>query len=344
MIKLFKHYLLKRSHIILITTILLVLFICVSQINVEYIYTNSKGVSRPNNLPIAWLAWFAIILALIVGIKEFSFKMSKISIDQLYSLPIKRYKLYLVKYIIGLIEIVVPLIFSFIAMYIIIISKDNMFDLSYMFPFILSLLGTTIVFYTVVIFFFTRCNTVFDGFLNVTIGIFALAFIMSLIDGIVYLRNYPPNLQFSFFYPIFRVTNIYSSLINYSEVDPTEVKFFWISFAYILPIALVMAAYMFLTLHIEKSENAEYQSNSLLAYRLNVPIAIITSLGSFAEGSLIFVIIFGALGYLLFVIKNRKFKISKIDLLILASSIILGIIFGIIVEQQIFYNPPSYLS
>ena len=40
----------------------------------------------------------------ITPIVEFSFKMKKITIDQAYSLPIKREKLYLTRYIIGFLE------------------------------------------------------------------------------------------------------------------------------------------------------------------------------------------------------------------------------------------------
>ena len=61
----------------------------------------------------------------ITPIVEFSFKMKKITMDQAYSLPIKREKLYLTRYIIGFLEIVVPFTLSYFISLLVIFPWAN---------------------------------------------------------------------------------------------------------------------------------------------------------------------------------------------------------------------------
>jgi hypothetical protein len=56
---------------------------------------------------LVYIISFAIALGVIVPF-EFAFKMNNITANQAYSLPIKRERLYLTKFIFGFLEIVVP--------------------------------------------------------------------------------------------------------------------------------------------------------------------------------------------------------------------------------------------
>ena len=57
-------------------------------------------VEHPMNCPIVYYTVISLVLVAVVPLFEFSFKMKKVSVDEFYKFPIKREKLYLVKYII----------------------------------------------------------------------------------------------------------------------------------------------------------------------------------------------------------------------------------------------------
>jgi hypothetical protein len=109
-----KYNLKNRTLLILITTIVFLaigfaLYIDGDFLRYYHFYnrvTNqSFNVIGPDSSPILFITIMACILCTIIPVIEFSFKMSKISIDQMYSLPIKREKLYMAKFISGFIEI-----------------------------------------------------------------------------------------------------------------------------------------------------------------------------------------------------------------------------------------------
>ena len=347
MIKLLKHYLIKRANIILIATSILVLIIFISQIGENYIYapTSIKDTApRPINLPIGYLAWFSIILAVFAAVMEFNFKMSKISIDQMYSLPIKRHKLYIVKYLIGLTEIIIPLLFSFITMYVIIASKEHLFNLSLIIPYFICLIAVTILFYTAIVFFFTRCNSTLDGVINVILGSISLPILLHLIDSLFRIRNFSIDIEYSYFYPIINVTSIFSELINNKELRDLDINTFYLSLSFIIMTVVPMITYSLLTLKNEKSENTEYPSNSIFAYRFTIPLYLVCGISTILDNSLLIIFFVGIGGYLGFVLKNRKFKIPKTDLIILVFSITLGIILGLILSIKTSIGPIIYYT
>ena len=161
--KMFIYYFKKRFHIMLAITIILAIISWISFISNNYVYKTSDGGIYPNNSPIPMLAFFAAALATIIPLFEFHFKMRKISIDQMYYLPIKREKLYLVKYLVGFVEIMIPMLIVFLLNLLFINLKENIFDIKYLFIFCGAMIPTILALYTTICFIYTRNNTFFDG-------------------------------------------------------------------------------------------------------------------------------------------------------------------------------------
>ena len=139
MVKTLKYYFKARTMFIGVLTgiVLLLAFIIIKESSfLNYYYAGEKfePVEGPNDAPFAMFSIIAGFLATIIPIYEFGFKMNKISIDQMYSLPIKREKLYLSRFIIGFLEIIIPLAVSFIYCILVVISSEHMYTLIWFLP------------------------------------------------------------------------------------------------------------------------------------------------------------------------------------------------------------------
>ena len=183
--KLLAYYLKKRFHIVLILSAIMVTILTVFISNINFIhnapvwdqtYEHIIGYEPVAvNSPIGYLTVFSCLLATIVPLFEFYFKMKKISIDQQYSLPIKREKLFLTKYIVVLFIILASLTIAYIWMIFITSLKENIFNMGYIYLYYPVLIGLTSVLYTIICFVYTRANTFFDGLINILFYIFILA-------------------------------------------------------------------------------------------------------------------------------------------------------------------------
>ena len=115
MINLLKYYAKKRLNIVLLISIILIT--CgIVLFREGFIYeTVQTKLSHCMNSPIKAIGVFSIILCYIVPLFEFSFKMRKVGIDEFYKFPITRRKLYLTKYIVGILEVIIPITIFFIS-------------------------------------------------------------------------------------------------------------------------------------------------------------------------------------------------------------------------------------
>ena len=342
--KTLSYYFNKRMYVVCITAFILLLITFITFYNEEYIIERNYGypftqvVLEPYNSPFSMLAIFAGILSTIIVPLEFSFKMNKIKIDQLYSLPIKREKLFISKYLISIFEVVFPLTLSFILSFIMIIFNEHLFNLIYFIPYYFALIFYSIVLITIFSFVYTRANSHGDGIINMIMYIFIVFIIL-----LFFVEYFNINTSYKFstddfilYSPISIISNEFDCLLCNENATLYNSE---IVSLILFPILALVSFFLFLKLNKEdKSENCSEITNSLFSYNVLLPIYSIT-LGSLslALDSLtlyIFVVITLYIGY---TIKNKNFKLKEKDLKMFLILIVISFILGIFCKN-VFYK------
>ena len=347
MIKLLGHYFKKRLHILIIISVILVLLHLVIY-GGDYIIesTGNHGygeykVLYPNNNPIRFYIWVGIILATIIPIFEFKFKMKKVSVDHFYSLPIKREKLFASKYIIGLIEIMIPLTVLFIYTLLSMIVNKHIFNLKYYFIFYIVSFALITSLYSINTFAFSKCNKTIDGILNMVLYTFLfvtiyyvfwyliamLAMVFNLADKIeVFL-----DANFYLLIPhssMNSIANIFIKLMENKVILNYEYNI--VMYITVVLLAIISVVLLIVLSKKEKAENTLDVSDSYFAFKFMIPFFIFALSLLTVSFGLIYAIFLVIVGYILYVIYRRSFKIKKIDIIILASTIFTGLLTGII--------------
>jgi hypothetical protein len=228
---------------------------------------NMPYLDYPIDLPFGNIIAYAIILSIIFTVLEFSFKMKKVTIDQMYSIPIKRSKLYITKYLIGIFEIIVPLTLSYIVMILMIVTNEHMFNLVYAIPHYFGVIFLTVILYTTLVFIFTRCNSTVDGLINILLYTFVTCVIIVGLE----LRN---GINYTIMSPLILFNNIiefkaYGFIEYFNQKDITELI---ISSIYNIVLCIIMVILFFVFIKKEKAEASEGKSNSIFAYNLMIPL------------------------------------------------------------------------
>lgn len=122
-------YLLKRNliYIIIVSSYTIWLYLLIGN---NFIYDTHIGdiaVSPPNT----FLTIISLFLCTFTACKNFSFKMKKINVDQIYSLPINKKKLFLTHLIYSFIEVSIILFIDFIVCLIDIFTSPNLFTVGW---------------------------------------------------------------------------------------------------------------------------------------------------------------------------------------------------------------------
>ena len=171
MIGLLKYYIKKRAYVVGIITFIIIM-LAVTMYRDGYIYSYEdylgKEIFYPKNCPMGGYTFISLVLVTIVPLFEFSFKMRKVSVDEFYKFPIRREKLYLVKFIIGLMEIFIPMTVFFLFTLLDITMSEHLFYISVYIIFYLLSIPVLFAIYSVITFIYAKCNTIHDGLINVT--------------------------------------------------------------------------------------------------------------------------------------------------------------------------------
>lgn len=123
----------------------------------------------------------AIILAFVMAIDEFSFKLNRRRLDEYYKWPISRKDLYLSRYFVGLIRTCSPVFINGLFLSIIAITSPIFANVGFYFLYLIMLLVLIASIYTIFCFAYTLGNTGFDGILlmviytfifEITVGLF----------------------------------------------------------------------------------------------------------------------------------------------------------------------------
>lgn len=357
MIKLLGHYLKKRLHVLIIVSAIIVILHMIiygGDYLIKSVRDSGYGeyeVLVATNNPINYFLTFAILLTFLVPIFEFRFKMNKVSVDHFYDLPIKREKLYATKFILGFIEIIIPLTVFFIYTLISIAVNENIFDLKYYFIFYFVSLLLIFAIYSINSFAFTRCNRVIDGIINMGsyVLIFIAVYLFCLVSlmlpmAIIDKESIVDTLAFNEMYllmPQVGYITIGRWLNDMMDCSGYIYNIFDVEIYFLIALVLLGIACAVLLIVLSKKEKAEKAldiSDSYFAYKVIIPLyTFLLALATPELFMLVFAIIAGYIGY---VIYRRSFKIKKIDIIILSSTILTSVIYGILVD--LFLKPIVY--
>lgn len=333
MINLLKYYAKKRIIIIGIISIILILLSLI-MFQGGFIYGTGEYVYIHNN-PINTIGALSIILSIIVPIFEFSFKMRKVGIDEFYKFPIKRSKLFLVKYIVGLLEVVLPIVSFWLFMLIRILLSNHMFVLKYYFLFIIVLIVLIFFIYSIITFIYSKCNTIYDGLICIAfvslltfVGGEVIDTMFNNLDVCLYSSFWvcPNTNDFFVFSPITFISDIFSGLMDgYRYTRISESQIISLTVNSLMGIASFV---LLITLSSkEKAENSMDISSSWFSYKTLIPIYIVylsTEIGT----EVIFIILIAIMGYIGYAIYRRSFKIKVCDIITMSACIAAGLIIG----------------
>lgn len=331
MINLLKYYAKKRLYIV---GIISVIFILMSLLIFQDGFMHGTiDDGHPINNPINTISVFAIILSIIIPLFEFSFKMRKVGVDEFYKFPISRKKLYLTKYIIGLLEVIIPIISLWLFMLLRIVFSRHMFILKYYYLYIVVLIFLIFLIYSIVTFVYSKCNTIYDGLICVflvSLMTFALGEIAdTFFDNFDLCINgsswYCPNTSdFFIFSPIIFVSEKFSNYMNQSIIPQLRESQIVSLIVYTI-LGIVSFILLIVLSDKEKAENSMDISSSWFSYKTIIPIYIVYLTTDIAN-ELLYLILVAILGYIAYAIYRRNFKIKIKDIITMISCILFGMI------------------
>ena len=342
MLKMIKFNLKNRTLLILITTIVFLaigfaLYLGDDFLKYFYFYNRLTDqhfqVIGPDSSPILFITIMACILCTIIPIIEFSFKMSKISIDQMYSLPIKREKLYLAKFISGFIEVLIPVSVVFIFCLLKVLFSNHMYETIYFLPYFVCLILFMFFLYSTITFFFTRGNTVIDGIINVVLIIFVVELFSSTIDSMLWgnIRNYFDSGSCYLYSPISIISELFDNKLSAEAINKLHTMYdeYYYTVRVNLTTYEIVSVIIFILIGIEstilfvllnkkdKAEDSMQVSNSWFSYKVFIPVYMSLISLLMMDGSELIGFVFLFVGtYIAYVVYRRSLKIKKWDIIV----------------------------
>ena len=337
--KMFLYYFRRRLPAMIILMIAIAIMTIIIQSQSSYINYSQSGGYRIETAgqtnPFIYLSIVLSVIVTIIPIMEFSFKMKRRSVDLYYSLPIKRIKLYICKYFVGLAEFLILYIPQWLISFIWLAtlpSVSNIYDMSYSIYFMLASLGYGILIYTFLTFFYTMGNTLIDGIIFMALASCFLPTLMNVMYSLILGANYSDRtfyMRWFFIYsPLFDISGkMHSNMISgtYGDINILGI---------ILNIALaILASIAFFFIHSEKN-NAELvgdESDTIFGYKLFIPLYMVTSFKLISSSISALWVVIGLVGYLFYCIYRKSFRIKRNDIITLGVSIIIGLLIAIFV-------------
>ena len=337
--KMFLYYFRRRLPAMLILMIAMAVMTIIIQSQSSYINYSQSGDYRIETAgqtnPFIYLSIVLSVIVTIIPVMEFSFKMKRRSVDLYYSLPIKRIKLYICKYFVGLAEFLILYIPQWLISFIWLAtlpSVSNIYDMSYSIYFMLASIGYGILIYTFLTFFYSMGNTLVDGIIFMALASCFLPTLMNVMYSLILGANYSDRtfyMRWFFIYsPLFDISGkMHSNMIggNYGDINILGI---------ILNIALaILASIAFFFIHSEKN-NAELvgdESDTIFGYKLFIPLYMVTSFKLISSSISALWVVIGLVGYLFYCIYRKSFRIKRNDIITLGVSIIIGLLIAIFV-------------
>ena len=289
--------------------------------------------------------FLSIALAVIAPLIQFSYRMSRRSVDMYYSLPLSHYKIFTVRYLVGLILVFAPYFTAYLtgALIMLIKTSDRIFYGVYYLPHFFLSLPAVFCIYTIASFAFTRANKFIDGVIFIIFWLFVWALVGKFFGKFIYYDfvNYKISKVFSDYFitfaPLERLTDYFlAKLVGERFVSTMNDDVANMAAAYTLTgvTAVFATVWLFVSEKYTKSESAGQVSDSPFGYKVMIPLFTALAL-SFCDLSepetyiLVAMIIIGSL--IATVLYRRTLKLGIRQTLILIGSVIAGIVFGAII-------------
>ena len=276
--KYFLYHLKERISVIITLSVLLVVLYFSLLINPNFLHYNFIF-SHVNvfTIPVS-------ILCLIVPLIEFSFKMNKQAIIKMYALPLRKEKLYLVRFLVGYLTIIIPFTIGFFLMMPLLGSmytKPSYVNTYFRnFPAIFLLyplvLGASLLVYSYFSFFYTRGNRKADAIVTLILSITVPCLIAYCI---YHMQSYVPGslyLEFNPFSPIRRINEFISNLVFEVEAKIYIAPYEIIGVSVISGIEVISLVLFILTSKYHMADDARNVSSSWFGLRVLIPVAGIT--------------------------------------------------------------------
>ena len=328
MMKYFRYELKKNSIALLFFTLMSTVIYVIS------VMIDSRSGDNRNTytyFPVMLLFLFCTVVPIMV----FSFKMNPRCVDEFYSLPIRREKLYLVHSLVGLCLVFIPYTVAYWAGFLA-IALTHSFNIVMYLPLFFASVPLGVLLFGTNAFAFTRANKVFDGF--VFMGLYSCvllfpvlycAFLFGAFDsGIFAWTTYGPiNVTFSAFDDLIRGGNYFSSN-----------GLLW---AGIIVMALAGCACwfgLFFSQRFEKAENAGQVSTSWFGYKTLLPfylcfLTAVMPLDVLLIGYYFAMLIVVFVGN---VIYRRTFMLPLRDIIVLIGALVIGLAMSGILRAVVF--------
>lgn len=307
-------------------------------------YGNSQQINQFEvNLETVFI--LSIALAVIAPIIQFNYRMSRRSVDLFYSLPVSHFKIFTVRYLVGLILVFAPYLAAYLtgALIMLIKTTDKIFYGVYYLPHFFSSLPAIFCIYTISAFAFTRANKFIDGAIFIIFWMFVWALIAEFFGKFIYydFDTYKVSKVFSDYYmtfaPLGRLTDYFQArLVGERFTSTMYDDVANMAAAYTITGVTAVFATVWLFVVSEKytqSENAGQISDSPFGYKVMIPLFTVLAL-SFCDLSepedyiMSVIIIVGSL--LANALYRRTLKLGLRQTLIFIGSVIAGIILAAI--------------
>ena len=217
-----------------------------------------------------------LLLSIIVTLIEFSFKMLRIQSQQAYSFPILREKLFLARYLVGLIEIVIPFVVAFFVSSLMVYTQDNLYNLKYLWLYLPCILASGILSYSYLSFMYCRANNIIDGIAGMLLSVLAPLSFGIAVE--MFLNRFNIELIHGYYFTPLYVIDYLTSLMETLLVGEA-IGISWIPLAFfsfwVVITGLTIGFMDYFNKRI-KSEDIASDSNSLFTYQIFIGLATVS--------------------------------------------------------------------
>lgn len=295
---------------------------------------------RNNYTYLAFPSFIGGVLAVCVPVWAFHYKMKKRSVDMFYSLPLSHTKVLAVKYLIGLLAVLLPYTISYWLGAFVVMGRaaSTTLMISFYPAYYPAHYFATIIpiffLYAISSFFYTRANSLLDGVLFIIFWICLAALIAFVMYQIVDIQKIPISPYYYFpFAPLDYITTYFSEKIiipkYYSSYyNSRAYNNMAVGFSLTTILAIASSVGIFLTERRAKAEDSEQISNSWFGYRVMIPLYTVCMMAWMdisSTDSLIFYAMIVAGSFLITALYKRSMKIGKIQAIVYFSAIVVGI-------------------
>ena len=279
------------------------------------------------------------VLCILVPVLMYSFKMNKRSVDEFYSLPIKREKIYLAKTLAGLILVMVPYAVAYWSGFLSVALRENYYHLGYYAAGYFGGVLFGICLYGINSFAFARANRITDGIIFI-VAYMLIGWLLASVLSEIFPKAQIASENFITDSCLWNFGTNIAELIRNGSL-PTDARWNygrtpWPPEMFLYPILFAVAAYflLFFLVRFDKGEDAEQNSDSPFGYRLMIPAYTVLCLFMCGnEFPYICMVVIAAI--ILTIIHTRKFLFGWRWWAVIAASAVIGITGCYLIEEFI---------